>query len=83
MRGQHVQAGQVRSGDLLVHDDRELVVTGTYGTWYREDGQPVAGLAIECRSGSAWWILYRRSQELLSRVPDGGGSSSTARTGRR
>ena len=56
MSGQPVPAGQVRRGDLLSYQGCELVVTGTYGTWYREDGQPVAGLAIECRSGSAWWI---------------------------
>src|SRR6266704_1779878 len=68
-----VPAGQVRKGDLLVHDGRELLVTGTHGTWYREDGRPVAGLAVECRSGSAWWILYRRGSELLSRVRTGDG----------
>jgi len=68
-----VPAGQVRRGDLLVHDGRELLVTGTHGTWYREDGRPVAGLAVECRSGSAWWILYRRGSELLSRVRTGDG----------
>jgi hypothetical protein len=49
--GQPVPAGQVRRGDLLAYGGRELLVTGTYGTWYPEDGQPVAGLAIECRSG--------------------------------
>ena len=46
-------------------------MTGTYGTWYREDGQPVAGLAIECRAGTARWILYRRGSELLSRLGPG------------
>ncbi len=50
-------------------------MTGTYRTWYYEHGQPVAGLAIECRSGSARWFLYRRSHELLSRLPDRGGPS--------
>jgi hypothetical protein len=65
---QPVPAGQVRRGDLLVHDGRELLVTGTCGTWYYEDGQPVAGLAIECRAGSALWILYRRGSDLLSRI---------------
>jgi hypothetical protein len=73
--GQPVPAGQVRRGDLLAYGGRELLVTGTYGTWYPEDGQPVAGLAIECRSGSAWWIRYRRSHELLSRLPGRGGPS--------
>ena len=68
MTGQPVPAGQVRRGDLLVHDGRELLVTGTYGAWYHEDGQPVAGVAIECRSGSARWFLYRRGSELLSRA---------------
>ncbi|MGI9009178.1 MAG: hypothetical protein ACR2FU_23825 [Streptosporangiaceae bacterium] len=64
-------AGQVRAGDLLVCQDRELVITATYGTRYREDGLPVAGLAVECRSGSARWILYRRRDELLHRLPAG------------
>ncbi len=75
MTGRPVEAWQVRRGDLLAYQGRELLVTGTHGTWYREDGQRVAGLAIECRSGSAWWILYRRSHELLSRLPDRGGPS--------
>jgi len=65
---QPVPAGQVRPGDLLVHDGRELIVTGTSGAWYHEAGQIVAGLAIECRSGSTRWFLYRRGSELLSRV---------------
>ena len=72
MTGQPVPAGQVRSGDLLVHDGRELLVTGTCGAWYCEDGQPVAGLAIECRAGPARWFLYRRGSELLSRIRTGG-----------
>ncbi len=71
MTGQPVPAGQARRGDLLAYQGRELVVTGTYGTWYREDGQPVAGLAIECRAGTARWILYRRGSELLSRLGPG------------
>ena len=53
MSGQPVPAGQVRRGDLLVHDGRELLVTGTSGAWYYENSQPVAGLAIECWAGSA------------------------------
>ena len=45
------------------------MVTGTCGAWYcDESGQPVAGLAIECRAGSALWILYRRGSEVLSRI---------------
>jgi hypothetical protein len=66
-----IPAEQVRRGDLLAYDGRELVVTGTHGTWYHEDGRPVAGLAIECRSGSARWFLYRRASEPLSRVTPG------------
>jgi hypothetical protein len=66
-----VPAVLIRAGDVLTHDGRELLVTGTRGTWYHEDGQPVAGLAIECRSGSARWFLYRQAGELLSRItPD-------------
>jgi len=63
-----VPAEQVRRGDVLACDGRELVVTGTHGAWYCEDGQRVAGLAIECRAGAARWFLYRRGSELLSRV---------------
>jgi hypothetical protein len=73
MIGQPVPAWQVRRGDLLSYQGRELLVTGTYGTWYHQDGQPVAGLAIECRSGSAWWILYRRGTDELDRVRTGPG----------
>jgi hypothetical protein len=59
---------QVRVGYILAYDGRELTVIGRYGTWYHEDGKPVAGLAIDCRSGSARWILFRRLTELLRRV---------------
>jgi hypothetical protein len=66
--GMPVPACEVRRGDLLAYDRRELLVVRTVGTWYREQGRPVAGLAIECRSGSARWTLYRRGSELLSRL---------------
>jgi hypothetical protein len=66
-----VQAALICAGDVPAYGGRELLVTGTQGTWYHEDGQPVAGLAIECRSGSARWFLYRQGGELLSRIsPD-------------
>ncbi len=53
---------------MVAYDGRELVVTGTHGAWYCEDGRQVAGLAIECRTGAVRWFLYRRGSELLSRV---------------
>jgi hypothetical protein len=43
---------QVRVGYILAYDGRELTVIGRYGTWYHEDGKPVAGLAIDCRPGT-------------------------------
>lgn len=75
MTGQPVPACEVRRGDLLVYEGCELLVIRTAGTWYREQGRPVAGLAIECRSGTARWTLYRRGSELLSRLRAGGGIS--------
>ena len=73
MNGQPVPACEVRRGDLLAYDGHELLVIRTVGTWYREQGRPVSGLAIECRSGSARWTLYRRGSELLRRLRAGEG----------
>jgi hypothetical protein len=71
--GQPVPARDVRRGDVLAHDGRQIEVSAApCGAWYREHGQPVAGLAIECRAGSARWFLYRRGGELLCRVREGG-----------
>ena len=67
-----VPAGQIRAGDVIVHDGRRLTVHGhPAGDWYCEDGEQIAGLAIMCRDGSARWTLYRRASEVLYRiVPD-------------
>ena len=66
-----VPAVLIRAGDVLAYQGRELLVTGTHGTWYHEADHPIAGLAIECRTGSARWILYRRASEVLSRMSPG------------
>ena len=85
MNGQPVPACEVRRGDLLAYDGRELLVIRTAGTWYREQGRPVAGLAIECRSGSARWTLYRARQrapedacEPVKESPEGPGGPLTS-----
>jgi hypothetical protein len=71
--GQSVAACEVRHSDLVAYDGRELLVIRTAGTLYREEGRPVAGLAIECRSGSARWVLYRQGGELFNRLRAGDG----------
>ena len=69
--GQPVTAVEIRRGDVLAYDGRELLVTGTCGAWYYENGRPAAGIAIETRAGSERWTLYRRGSELLNRITPG------------
>ncbi len=71
---QQVPAVEVRRGDVLAYDGRELLVTGACGAWYVDDGAPVAGIAIETRAGSERWTLYRRGSDWLSRLRPGGAS---------
>jgi hypothetical protein len=64
-----VLAIDVRKGDRLVHDGRELTVTADpSGTWYCANGQHIAGLAITCAAGTAKWTLYRKASDILHRV---------------
>ncbi len=62
------RADEVRHGDVLAYEGREMTVTAVSGAWYCENGQQVAGLAVECRAAGVRWTLYRRGPELLSRV---------------
>ncbi len=71
---QPVPAIEVRRGDVLAYDGRELLVTGACGAWYVENGAQVAGIAIETRAGSQRWTLYRRGTDLLHRIRQGGAS---------
>ena len=73
-RAEPVPAVEVRRGDVLAYDGRELLVTGANGAWYVEDGAPVAGIAIDTRAGSQRWTLYRRGTDLLHRIRQGGTS---------
>ncbi len=71
---QQVPAVEVRRGDVLAYDGREMTVVAVSGAWYYENGTPVAGIAIETRAGSERWTLYRRGSDWLSRLRPGGAS---------
>ncbi len=67
-----VLAIDVRRGDVLLYDGREVTVTADpEGTWFREHGRPVAGLAIACQDGTARLYLYRTARDILHRVRAG------------
>ncbi|HUJ04836.1 MAG TPA: hypothetical protein VLX31_01875 [Streptosporangiaceae bacterium] len=68
-----VLAIDVRAGDVLDYDGRQLAVTADPAfISYHDQGRPVNGLVIECRDGSARWYLYRQASDLLARVRAGG-----------
>lgn len=68
-----VLAIDVRAGDVLDYDGRQLAVTADPAfISYHDQGRPVNGLVIECRDGSARWYLYRQASDLLARVRTGG-----------
>src|SRR6266700_954651 len=67
---EQVRAAEIRRGDILAYDGRELTVTAhPAGAWYVDtNGERVSGLAIITRDGDAHWTLFRRGSDLVMRV---------------
>jgi len=64
-----ITASEVRCGDVLIYEGREIVVTtrprrGSY--WF--GAQRDEGLAIDWRAGTASGIMFRLGAETMHRV---------------
>jgi hypothetical protein len=66
---EQITARQIRAGDILIQDGRQIEITAVprpgvywFGAGRRE------GLAIDWRAGTASGILFRRGDETVRRV---------------
>jgi hypothetical protein len=65
---EQVRAGDVQTGDRLLHDGHLSEVTDTRLGIYRFPEGSASGVSIGWKAGNASGLLFRRASDLLERI---------------